>query len=454
MTTTQQIYLLPQVAIDSVKSTWNSQTIYWKCKTGNDTLHVLVKSAKNSTFTIGLNLLPEFTLSADTGWKYQISTITDLQDSVLYYNQVTVTNRKGSVSVTDLSYTLARPVNTPFASSDSSTVTYTSGTVYGSGWGNGNYGFKVYATQADALNDNNGANYIGSGSISSFTKTITGLNANTKKWWRSYVINNGTTVWGGIKSFTTKTVQQPTVAPTVVPTSPTTASGNVFINTNGHVAKVLLQFPAGGFSTLSNGVALNGNLPVSMTRLTPDDINYYSIIVIMYGDTIEKIFWVQTPAEVHAFDAAVLNTTLNTVTDELEVYFRYVSELDPAQVWIEVTDDISGTPVVKWTSPYATVQTPDGNWDYGTINVGRTGGWKANPATYYTRLRGYNSNNPITTQWVSTVVVGVVERTNQKEFFRLNSIPIYLNNTINDEVILDMYSTNGQQLLSEKNKRE
>ena len=447
--TTQQIYFQPQVSVDSVVPTWSSQTIYWKYKTGNDTVHVQIKSAKNVSYTVGLNLLPDMTLPADTGWKYQMSTITDLQDTTQYFNQVTLTNRKGSVSATKIEYTLSRPTNTPYASSDSSSVTYTTATVYGSGWGNGTFGFKVYNSLSDANTDNNGANYIGSGSVSAFTKTVTGLNAHTTKWWRAYVVHNSTTVWGNVKSFTTRTAPQPTIAPAIVATSPTTANGSIFVNTNGLPATVTFEY-VNGTSTLSAGVSVNGTLPVSMIGLTPDAVNYYSVSVAIYGDTTTRVLYVQTPAEPHVLDARVLSVDLNTATDKLDVTFRYVSENELATLWIEVTDDISGTPVVKWTTPYMSLSTPNDTWQYVTVPVSRTGGWKNHPGTYYARVKGYNSNNQVETQWTSTTVVSVIQHTNQKEFFRLNSIPIYLDNAINDEVILDMYSTNGQRLFSEK----
>lgn len=449
MVTTNQIYFQPQVLIDSVISTWNSQTIYWKYKTGNDTVYVQIKSAKNASYTVGLNLLPDMTLPADTGWKYQTSTIYDLQDSTMYFNQVTITNRKGSVSATAIEYTLARPTNTPYASSDSSTVTYTTATVYGSGWGNGIYGFKVYNSLSDANADNNGTNYIGSGSVGYFSKTVTGLNAHTTKWWRAYVVNNSTTVWGSIKSFTTRSVTTPTIAPAIVATSPTTASGSVFINTNGLPATVTFEY-VNGTSTLSSGIALNGTLPVSMTGLTPDAPNYYTIMVIIYGDTTGRILYVQTSPQPHVLDARVLSVNLNTGTDKLDVAFRYVSENELATLWIEVTDDISGTPVVKWTTPYMSLSTPNDTWQYTTVPVSRSGGWKNSPGTYYARVKGYNSNNQIETQWTSVVVVSVIQRTNQKEFFRINDIPIYLDNTVNDEINLKMYNMNGQEVFSEK----
>jgi hypothetical protein len=452
MVKTDQTYYLPQVVIDSISSTWNSQEIFYRYKTGNDTLRIAIRSAKNPTFTVGLNIMPDFTTPVfpDTAWVSASSLISDLQDSTLYYNEVSVSNRKGTVKSVASEYTLARPINTPFASSDSSTTTYTSGTIYGSGWGNQGYGFKVYASQADALNDNNGANYVGSGSIGYFFKTISGLNSSTTKWWRSYAVYNGTTVWGTVKSFTTKVVPLPTISPTIVPTGPTTASGSVSVNTNGLPATVTFEY-VNGTITLSSGVPINGPLPVSMTDLTPDAVNQYIVTVIIYGDTsLIGVFWVQTDPEPHVLDARVTDVTLNTATDKLDVTFRYVSENELATLWIEITDDISGIPVVKWNSGYLSFSTLDDTWQYVTVPVSRADGWKNHPGTYYARVKGYNSNNSIETQWTSVVVVSVIQRSNQKEFFRINDTPIFLDNSINDEVILDMYSTNGQQLLSGK----
>ena len=190
--------------------------------------------------------------------------LTDLQDGVTYYVRAYATNLKGTAYGEEKSFT-TKTINLPTVSTlAASDISFTSATVGGNvsddGGGNVNERGIVYSTSKEPTTSNNKVkNGSGNGS---FSCDLTGLQDGVTYYVRAYATNLKGIAYGEEKSFTTKTINLPTVSTTTasnISYTSATVGGNISNDGGANVTERGIVYSTLKEPTISNNKVKNGS---------------------------------------------------------------------------------------------------------------------------------------------------------------------------------------------------
>ena len=190
--------------------------------------------------------------------------LTDLQDGVTYYVRAYAINLTGTAYGEEKSFT-TKTINLPTVSTlAASDISFTSATVGGNvsddGGGNVNERGIVYSTSKEPTTSNNKVkNGSGNGS---FSCDLTGLQDGVTYYVRAYATNLKGTAYGEEKSFTTKTINLPTVSTTTasnISYTSATVGGNVSNDGGANVTERGIVYSTLKEPTISNNKVKNGS---------------------------------------------------------------------------------------------------------------------------------------------------------------------------------------------------
>ena len=278
--------------------------------------------------------------------------LTDLQDGVSYYVRAYATNLKGTAYGEEKSFT-TKTINLPTVSTlAASDISFTSATVGGNvsddGGGNVNERGIVYSTSKEPTTSNNKVkNGSGNGS---FSCDLTGLQDGVTYYVRAYATNLKGTAYGEEKSFTTKTINLPTVSTTTasnISYTSATVGGNVSNDGGANVTERGIVYSTLKEPTISNNKVKNGSgngsFSCDLSNLQ-DGVTYY---VRAYAINLKGTAY----GEEKSFTTKTIN--LPTVSTSVPSNISYTS----AEVGCKLIND-GGAYVTELGVVYSTSQEP------------------------------------------------------------------------------------------------
>ena len=308
--------------------------------------------------------------------------LTDLQDGVTYYVRAYATNLKGTAYGEEKSFT-TKTINLPTVSTKTpSNISYTSATVdgYVSNDGGANVTERgiVYSTSKGPTTSNSKVkNGSGTGS---FSCNLSNLQDGVTYYVRAYATNLKGTAYGEEKSFTTKTINLPTVStktPSNISYTSATIGGSVSNDGGANVTERGIVYSTSKEPTTSNNKVKDGsgtgNFSCNLSNLQ-DGVTYYARAYainskgVAYGEEVSFTTRILTGSENSYtwvdLGLSVKWATCNVGANKPEEYGDYFAwgETEPKS-----TDGMS---TYKWCNytTYYTLTKYCTNRSYGTVD--------------------------------------------------------------------------------------
>lgn len=397
--TTDTLFTMPTVSIDSLSDiTTTSVTVNNSVSTGGDTLHLKVTTSTDPGFGGGLTWVD---VTLPIGTTVAPVTITGLTPNINYWVKSEVTNRVGTIMCGSIfPFTTLDAGVYCIPSSDSSTVTDTTITMYGSAnvatayWFiHSNDYFSIAVLHAGAVED-----YTPWGGGSVTANTTFASAPLTTEYWCFVAQYGGNTYYGNTLSVTTLPIDTPAISLTIpiVGDTSATAFGSVFSNEHG------VLFVMYGQPTLVVGTQYSADIPLALGISSPtfDLHNLLAgtsgqavLCAVVHGDTVISpiVSFVTNPSgAVIAFSGYVTSVNVDSSFASETVHFAFISENDLATVWVDIADSSDEGFIYPYPGGLPYTFQSYGGTAYDTIPVTAT--LVVNHA-YRCRISGYNSAN-------------------------------------------------------------
>ena len=209
--------------------------------------------------------------------------LTNLQDNAIYYVRAYAINSKGTVYGEERYFTTKEITLPSVYTLNATDVSYTSASISGNVTDDGNAevterGIVYSKTQNPTTSDTKKRNASGTGS---FTCNLTDLQDGVTYYVRAYATNLKGTAYGEEKSFTTKTINLPTVStktPSNISYTSATIGGNVSNDGGANVTERGIVYSTSKEPTISNSKVKNGSgtgsFSCNLSNLQ-DGVTYY-----------------------------------------------------------------------------------------------------------------------------------------------------------------------------------
>ncbi len=398
--TTDTLFLWPSVSIDSLSGiSTTSVTVNNTVNTGNDTLHVKVTTSTNASFTAGLTWVD---IQVPNGTTIAPVTVSGLLPNTDYWVKTEVTNRTGTfVCGSILPFTTLDAGVSVMPSSDSSIVTDTSVTMYGSSNFADSYYFiwssDYISIEVLKVGSVEGYTVWGGGAVTSASATFSS-DPSTVNYWRFVVQHDGATHYGNTMTATTLPIDTPVLSLSIPIVTDTNATAIMFYSSiYSDTMFITYGQPTIGIGTQSTNPvyvsAGTGTLNETLYNLIPGTNGEAQLHAIVHGvDVMSPIVsFVTSPSgAVVAFSGYVTSATVDPSFTMETIHFAFISENDLATAWVDIADSSDAGFIYPYSGGLPYTFQSYGGTAYDTIPVSST--LEINHS-YRCRISGYNSAN-------------------------------------------------------------
>lgn len=396
---TDTLFTMPTVTIDSLSGiTTTSVTVNNSVTTGSDTLHQKVITSTNASFTAGLtwvdNQLPNGTTISPV-------TITGLIPNTNYWVKTEVSNRVGMVTSSVMTFTTLSAGVFSVPVSDSSDVTDTTVTMYGSAnvaqkyWFiHGTDYFSIAVMHAGTVE---GYTVWGGGPITGATASFSSA-PSTTNYWCFVTEYAGNVTYGTTLSATTLPIDTPILSLSIPIVADTNATAIAFYSSiYSDTMFITYGQPTLGVGTQStNPVYVSpgtGTITETLHNLIAGTNGEAQLHAIVHGvDVTSPIvsFVTSAPGVVIPFSGYITSVDVDPSLTFATFNFAFISENATASVWIDVANATDTNYIYPFPGGVPHYLSSTGGIAYDTIVVPYS--YSTNHE-YICRVNGWNIGN-------------------------------------------------------------